>query len=179
AAAYAVVELDGDAVAAAPAGAPQVLAEGGQVGVVVDAHRHAQGPFDVGAGHAVPAGQHPGRLDRVRMVPDRTRQRDPGADQGVVAQAGRGERLVQQPPGDGQAVGAGMAVRQVALAGADDVVREVAEQDPQAPEAELDPGHRAVARVQRQPQAGTAGPRSLGGPRAVRPDDDAARDQVL
>ena len=175
----AVVELDGDAVVAAPPGAPQVLAQGRQVRVVVDAHRHAQGPLDVRAGHAVPAGEHPGGFHRVRMVPDGTGQRDPGADQGVVGQAGRGERLVQQPPRDGQALGAGVAVRQVALAGADDVVREVAEQDPQPPEAELDPGHRAVARVQRQPQARAACPRPLGGARTAGPDDYPARDQVL
>ena len=111
----AVVELDRDAVIAALPGAPDVLAEGRQVRVVIDAHRYAESLPDVAAGHAVPAGKHPGRLDHVRVMADGPGQRDAGADQGVVGQPGAGQRLVEQAPGDDQARDAGMVVRQVAF----------------------------------------------------------------
>src|SRR5260370_4002176 len=104
---------------------------------------------------------------------DRPGQRDARADQGVVAQPGGVEGLIDQPPGDGQAFGTGVPVRQFALAGADDVVSEVAEQDPDEAEAELDPRDRAGPRVERQAHARPPGAGPLSRLVTPRPDDDA------
>jgi hypothetical protein len=91
----AVVELDRHAVIAALSGAPDMLAERGQVRVVVDAHRDAEDGGDVAAGHALPAGEDLRRLDHVRTVPDGPGQRDPRPDQGVIGKARRGQRLFE------------------------------------------------------------------------------------
>jgi hypothetical protein len=54
--------------------------------------------------------------------------------------------------------------RQCAFGCRDDIVREVAQQDPHLVEAELHPGDRAEPRVERQPLARPAGPWRLARP---------------
>jgi hypothetical protein len=54
----AVVELERHAVVAAAPRSPDVLAERGQVRVVVDAYRDAESGGDVVACHALPAGEN-------------------------------------------------------------------------------------------------------------------------
>ena len=98
----AVVELEGHAVVAAASRAPGVLAERGQVGVVVDAHRDAERVSDLACRHAVPAGKDARRRDRVWVPADRAGHRHASADERAPAQARRGERLADQLAGGGE-----------------------------------------------------------------------------
>ncbi len=152
--------LDVGEVAQAPAGAPDQLAEGAEVGVVVDVHRHAEALGQLAAGgDAGPAGQDRGGAQRPGLHVDRAGHAQAHADHLVRTEAGLREQPLDQGLGPVEALrGRDVDVHRGALLG-EDPVGEVADRDPQVGVAEIDPHHDARVTAERD----AAGAPSAGG----------------
>ncbi len=178
-------DLDVRQVPHAPPAAPDQLAEGAEVGVVVHVHRHAEPPPQLLGGlGAAPAGQDGGRAQRPGLHVDRAGHAQTHArDLGAVDAGGRDQPADQLFRPVEALGGGGVDVQRLGLLG-EHLVRQVPDRDAQmrVPEVDADDDARVPAQGDAAgPAAPRRGGRDLDGPAVLQfPDDvrDGRRGQA-